>query len=155
MRKIEEGIEIVASITQVAGATQVEVDLPGLGDRTAYMPRHIDYQIDPASALPTSLAAGLWLNDVVIVGEEQASPADLMLATRVLKWFSGSGQAAGAGAALSHLFFAQEHEIRSLLFRELYLIGLTVNLATFPTYSFNLVVDAYQLTTSEFVDLLG
>lgn len=155
MRKIDENLLVKFSVTLSASGI-AEIELPALGDRVAYLATGLTFNVSPASAVGTSVAAGALYQSVVLVREGQAVPASPSFADGIVDMLIYQTAAIGAGMdiipTLSRPLY--EADPRGVLFKELHAISLCLNMATFPTFDFNLVIDAYQLTTSEYVDLL-
>lgn len=156
MRRIEEDIKLRADITFGAAGVQVEVELPHLGDRIAYMAKSALINLDPATAAPTSVAAGLCVMELALSGRDQTIPPDLFDLDEIIAMAVSASSAAGAGSGTTLQFYNvyPTWGMRPILFKELFLYAAQTNIATFPGYRLAVFVDAYQLTTSEYVDLL-
>lgn len=161
MRIIQENLELNIEHTLAAGVNQADVTLPSLGDRVAFRLKGVNYAYAAASGVPSVTAAGIAIFAFGCVGKEQASPSKVLSFERLLYLWETCYSAAGGGGTITlggggpGAAVTAEGTIRTFLFKELLSVGQTLNITNAATtiICMNLLLDAYQLTTSEYVDL--
>ncbi|MBD3389281.1 MAG: hypothetical protein GF414_10380 [Candidatus Altiarchaeales archaeon] len=159
MRLIEENVQVVHdNYVFTAAAKKEEVELPPLGDRVAYILKTLSWGYNTGGATPAIVGAGIVFYQWALSGKDQAANANILQLEDVLVANMQQFIAAGAGnlpLQPDQVTSDVNSKIRPVLFRELFIHSYAQNVNPLGQIDFNLTVDAYQLTTSEFVDLLG